>query len=170
MNQRFDIARALCYAFSRANARDNIWKDSIDMRIAIPYYEGLIFQHFGHAPQFKVYEIENKQVLMEMVVESQGSGHAAVSQFLASMDVRVVICGNIGEGAMQALQDEGIVFYGGVTGSADDAITALIAGGLAYDPNIKCEHHHDHDCGCGGDCGGDCGDCGGDCGSCGGCH
>ena len=30
---------------------------------------GNIFQHFGHAPQFKVYEVENHQVLMEMVVE-----------------------------------------------------------------------------------------------------
>ena len=134
------------------------------MRIAVPYYEGLIFQHFGHAPQFKVYEIEAHQVLMEMVVESQGSGHDAVAEFLRSMDVRVVICGNIGEGAMHALNDAGIVFYGGVSGLADDAISALLEGKLAYDPNIKCEHHHDHNCG------GDCGDCGGDCSDCGGCE
>ena len=55
----------------------------------------------------------------------------------------------------------------GVTGDADEAITALIEGGLKYDPDIKCEaHSHGH--GCGGDCS-DCSDCGGDCGSCGGC-
>ena len=135
------------------------------MRIAIPYYQGLIFQHFGHAPQFKVYEIEAHQVLMEMVVESEGSGHAAVADFLRSMDVRVVICGNIGDGAMHALNDAGIVFYGGVSGLADDAITALLGGALAYDPNIKCEHHHDHGCDDCGSCGGDCGECG-DCGGC----
>ena len=134
------------------------------MRIAIPYYEGLIFQHFGHAKQFKVYEIEQHQILMEMIVEPEGTGHQAVADFLRSIDVRAVICGNIGEGAMNALSDAGILFYGGVSGLADDAITALVGGALAYDPNIKCEHHHDHDCGgcdsCGGDCG-DCGDCGG---------
>ena len=135
------------------------------MRIAIPYYMGKIFQHFGHAPQFKVYELENRQVLMEMVVEVEEQGHTAVAGLLQSMDVRVVICGNIGEGAMNALQQAGIMFYGGVTGEADDAITALIEGGLKYDPDIKCEAHEHH---CGGDCG-DCGDCGGDCGSCGGC-
>ena len=134
------------------------------MRIAIPYYEGMIFQHFGHARQFKIYEIENHQVLMEMIVEPEASGHAAIAQFLQSMDVRVVVCGNIGDGAMRALQEAGILFYGGVTGMADDAITALVAGKLAYDPSIKCEHHHDHDCD---SCGGDCGSCGGDCGSCG---
>ena len=134
------------------------------MRIAIPYYMGNIFQHFGHAPQFKVYEIENKQVLMEMVVEVEQQGHAAVAELLQSMDVRVVICGNIGDGAMQALRDAGILFYAGVTGEADAAITALIAGGLKYDPSIRCEERES--CDCGGDCGGDCGDCGGDCGGC----
>ena len=135
------------------------------MRIAIPYYMGQIFQHFGHAPQFKVYEIENRQVLMEMVVEVEQQGHEAVSELLRSMDVRVVICGNIGDGAMNALRDAGIVFYGGVAGDADEAITALIEGGLKYDPNIRCQAHS-HSQGC---CGSDCADCGGDCGSCGGC-
>ena len=134
------------------------------MRIAIPFYQGLIFQHFGHARQFKIYEIEAHQILMEMIVEPEEGGHAAIADFLASMDVRVVICGNIGEGAMHALQDAGILFYGGVTGMADDAITALVSGALAYDPSIKCERHHDHGCG---DCG-SCGECGGDCPGCGG--
>ena len=135
------------------------------MRIAIPYYEGLIFQHFGHAKQFKVYEIEQHQILMEMIVEPEGTGHQAVADFLRSIDVRAVICGNIGEGAMHALSDAGILFYGGVSGLADDAITALVGGALAYDPNIRCEAH-DHDCGDCGDCGGDCSSCGGDCGHC----
>jgi predicted Fe-Mo cluster-binding NifX family protein len=134
------------------------------MRIAIPFYQGLIFQHFGHAPQFKIYEIENRQVLMEMIVEVEDKGHDSVTALLRSLDVRVVICGSIGEGAMQALQGAGIVFYGGVTGDADAAITALIQGGLKYDPNVKCTAHADgHACG---DCS-DCGDCGGDCAACG---
>lgn len=134
------------------------------MRIAIPYFQGLIFQHFGHAPQFKIYEIENHQILMEMIVEPEETGHQAVAELLQSMDVRVVICGNIGEGAMQALNRAGIVFYGGVTGLADDAITALVGGALSYDPSIKCEHTHEHDCSGCDSCGGDCGDCGGCCG------
>ena len=133
------------------------------MRIAIPYYMDKVFQHFGHAPRFKIYEVENHQVLMEMVVEVEQQGHEAVAELLRSMDVRVVICGNIGQDAMQALREAGILFYGGVTGDADEAITALLQGGLKYDPDIKCEAHS-----CGGGCsacGGDCADCG-DCGDC----
>ena len=29
------------------------------MRIAVPYDEGKVFQHFGHAQAFKVYEVED---------------------------------------------------------------------------------------------------------------
>jgi predicted Fe-Mo cluster-binding NifX family protein len=140
-------------------------QEVIHMRIAIPFYMGNIFQHFGHAPQFKVYEVENHQVLMEMLVEVEEQGHGAVADLLQSLDVRVVICGNIGEGAMKALQNAGIIFYGGVTGDADEAITALVQGGLKYDPNIRCTAHADGH-GCDGDCG-ECGDCGGDCSACG---
>ena len=130
------------------------------MRIAIPYYMGSIFQHFGQAPQFKIYEIENRQVLMEMIIEIEDRNHDAVAELLRSMDVRVVVCGNIGDGAMRALQNAGIIFYGGVTGEADAAITALIQGGLKYDPDIHCPDHTCADCG-------ECGDCGGDCTACG---
>ena len=121
------------------------------MRIAIPYFEGMIFQHFGRAKQFKVYEIENHQVLMEMIVEPEATGHEAVADFLRAIDVRAVICGNIGQEAMRALNGAGILFYGGVSGQADDAITALVGGALAYDPNIRCE-----ECDCG-----DCDECAG---------
>ena len=116
------------------------------MRIAIPYFEGMIFQHFGRAKQFKVYEIENHQVLMEMIVEPEAAGHEAVADFLRAIDVRAVICGNIGQEAMRALNGAGILFYGGVSGQADDAITALVGGALAYDPNIKCEECDCDDC------------------------
>ncbi len=131
------------------------------MRIAIPFFEGMIFQHFGHAKHFKIYEVENRQVLMELIVEPEESGHQAVAELLKSLDVRAVICGNIGEDAMRALNDAGILFYGGVTGHADDAISDLIKGALAYDPDIRCTQHDDCDCG------GDCSSCAGDCGHCG---
>ena len=136
------------------------------MRIAIPFYENMIFQHFGHAPQFKIYELENRQVVMEMIIAPEQSGHAAVAELLKSMDVRVVICGNIGAGAQQALTEAGILFYGGVTGEADGAIAALIEGHLTYDPGIRCEDHGHH---CGEEGCGDCGECGHDCSACIGC-
>ena len=56
-------------------------------------------------------------------------------------------CGGIGGGARTALAEAGITLYPGVTGSADDAVNALAAGALAYDPDTMCAHHGaEHTC------------------------
>ena len=37
-----------------------------------------------------------------------------------------------------------IKLYGGVSGSADAAVEALLAGNLDYNPAVKCNHHGEH--------------------------
>ena len=44
------------------------------MKIALPYQNGQVFPHFGHAPQFKFYTIESGMILHTEVVETAGSG------------------------------------------------------------------------------------------------
>ena len=45
----------------------------------------------------------------------------------------------------QALAQAGIRLFGGVSGDADAAVHALLAGNLGYNPNVRCDHHdHEH--------------------------
>lgn len=60
---------------------------------------------------------------------------------LSELKVDALICGGIGAGAQTALAEEGICLYGGVSGSADEAVEALIAGKLVFDSNVHCDHH-----------------------------
>ena len=69
------------------------------MKIAIPYQNGQVFPHFGHAPQFKFYTIESGMILHTEVVETAGSGHSAVTAFLMRGGVDTLICDSIGAGA-----------------------------------------------------------------------
>ena len=125
------------------------------MKIAVTYENGNIFQHFGHTEQFKIYNVEGDKIVSSEVISSNGSGHGALAGFLAAQGVEVLICGGIGMGAQNALRAAGIKFYAGVSGSADAAVEALLAGGLDYDPNAVCNHHGEghhhhgegHDCG-----------------------
>ena len=125
------------------------------MKIAVTYENGAVFQHFGHTEKFKVYEIENGMIHSTQVVDASGSGHGALAGFLARYEVDTLICGGIGGGAQMALAQAGIRLYGGVSGDADSAVEALLAGTLAFDPNVRCSHHHheeghscgDHGCG-----------------------
>lgn len=115
------------------------------MKIAVSYENGKIFQHFGHTEQFKIYEIADGKIVREEVVNTNGSGHGALAGFLMQSGVDTLICGGIGGGAQKALAEAGIKLYGGVSGEADTAVNALIGGVLAYNPNVRCDHHdHEH--------------------------
>ena len=111
------------------------------MRIAVTYQNGEIFQHFGHTEKFKVYDIENGKILSSRVVDADGAGHGALSGFLFNNGIDVLICGGIGGGARTALANAGIKLYGGVSGSADDAVYSLLDGKLNDNPNVMCNHH-----------------------------
>ena len=115
------------------------------MRIAVPYENGNIFQHFGRSEAFKFYDVADGAVTAAAVVSTNGSGHGALAGLLAAQQVDALICGGIGGGAQTALAQAGIRLYGGVSGSADEAAAALAAGQLTFDPNVHCTHHeHEH--------------------------
>lgn len=126
------------------------------MRIAVPYENGEVFQHFGHTERFKVYDVEDGGVKTTVTVNTNGSGHGALADILKKIQVDTLICGGIGGGARRALDEAGIRLYGGVTGDADQAVADLLAGNLNYDPDAMCDHHgahHGETCGehgCGG--------------------
>ena len=120
-------------------------KEKRQMKIAVTYENGQIYQHFGHCENFKVYTVEDGKVVDAKVENAAGSGHGALAGFLKEMDVEVLICGGIGGGAQMALAQAGIQLYGGVMGEADAAVTALLEGNLAYNENVQCNHHgHGH--------------------------
>lgn len=114
------------------------------MRVAVTYENGQIFQHFGHTQQFKVYDIAEGKVIASEVVDTNGSGHGALAGVLNALNADVLICGGIGGGAQATLAAAEIKLYGGVSGSADAAVEALISGELAFNPDVRCNHHEHH--------------------------
>ena len=116
-----------------------------DMKIAVTYDKGEIFQHFGKTEQFKVYEIKDGKVQSSAILDTNGKGHGALSGFLKENGVSALICGGIGEGAKTALTEEGITLYGGVSGQADQAVEDFLSDKLSYSTDTTCNHHgEDH--------------------------
>ncbi len=128
------------------------------MRIAVPYEGEKVFQHFGHAERFKVYDVAEGAVQIATVVNTNGSGHGALADLLKKIGADTLICGGIGGGARRALDEAGIAVYGGVQGRADEVVEAFLKGALAYDPEASCSHQGEHHaeenghCAHGGDC------------------
>lgn len=120
------------------------------MRIAVTYENGNIFPHFGRTEQFKLYDVADGRITASRVVGIDGQGHGALAGLLRQLGADILICGGIGGGAQSALAAAGIRLYGGVSGSADAAVQALLDGSLVFDPEVHCDHHgHGHEHGCG---------------------
>ena len=96
------------------------------MKVAIPYENGQVFQHFGHTEQFKIYEVDGGTVASAQVVTTEGAGHGALAGFLKAQGVEALICGGIGGGAQNA------------------QAAAFASGQLQYDPNAVCREHDHH--------------------------
>jgi predicted Fe-Mo cluster-binding NifX family protein len=135
------IAGMIFQTRSKSNLQN---EGDIIMKIAVTYENGEIFQHFGHTEAFKIYDIADGKVVSAEVVDTNGSGHGALAGFLVAHGVDTLICGGIGGGAQNALAQAGIRLFGGVSGNADEAVNALLAGNLGYDPNVHCNHHDHH--------------------------
>lgn len=116
------------------------------MKIAATYEKstGNVFQHFGHTEFFKVYEIEDGKIVKSEVVDNGGFGHHDLPGYLKNLGVEVLILGNRGQGAIDAINKAGLKQYAGVTGSADEAAIAFAAGTLVHNDGAKCDHKHEH--------------------------
>ena len=120
------------------------------MKVAITYENQEIFQHFGKSPAFLIAEAEGKNIISTEIVPTDGAGHSALIQFLKDRNVNAVVCGGIGQGARDGLENAGMEVISGQKGSAEAALHFYLNGDLKDNPAGRCNHHHGeggHSCG-----------------------
>ena len=108
-----------------------------------------LFGGYGNRTSRRARNCRELRLGCTIAIGHQRLRHGALAGFLKKEGADVLICGGIGAGARQALEDAGIRFYPGVTGEADEAVKALLEGRLSYQPDVVCSHHHEggHQCG-----------------------
>ena len=128
------------------------------MKVAVAYENGEIYGHFGHCPQFAVYEYGEYvyDCVKKLVDTSALEGHQAMADKMRELEVDAVLCGNMGGEGKALLLSYGIVPIVGYSGDADTAADLLVTGRL---PVVGADQGS---CSCSGSCG----SCGGGC-SCG---
>ena len=110
------------------------------MKILVPIENDMIYQHFGHTPALRLYDVEGNTVLHTKDYVPNGHGHVVMCQIALELGVNVVIAGCILDCTVNTAF---VLIFGGVSGRADDAVLAYLEGTLTYNPDIA-KHH----CGC----------------------
>jgi predicted Fe-Mo cluster-binding NifX family protein len=117
------------------------------MKIALPSRQNQVDEHFGHCEYFTVFTIdENNRILSEETLgapESCGC-KSNIAQTLAQMGVRMMLAGNMGQGAVNVLNSCGIDVLRGCSGDVKKVAEGWLEGNLK-DSGIACSLH-EHGC------------------------
>ncbi len=118
------------------------------MKIAVPTKDQVVDNHFGHCEYYTIYSIdENKNVIKkELMPSPQGCGcKSNIAGVLRQMNVSLMLAGNMGEGAYQMLQMQGIQVIRGCNGDTDALLKEYLEDKI-IDNGKLCSHHgHNHE-------------------------
>jgi predicted Fe-Mo cluster-binding NifX family protein len=117
------------------------------MKIALPSRQKQVDEHFGHCEYFTIFTInDKKEILSEEIVSSPANCgcKSSIAQTLAQMGVKMMLAGNMGQGAVNVLNGCGIDVLRGCSGGVKEVTEQWLAGTLA-DSGIAC-NLHEHGC------------------------
>ena len=117
------------------------------MKIALPSFQNQVDEHFGHCEYFTVFTVnQNHEIVAEEKVSSPaGCGcKSNIAQTLEQMGVKMMLAGNMGQGAVNVLNNCGIDVLRGCAGNVRQVAENWLAGSLK-DSGIACSQH-EHGC------------------------
>ncbi|MEI8172553.1 MAG: NifB/NifX family molybdenum-iron cluster-binding protein [Deltaproteobacteria bacterium] len=117
------------------------------MKIAVPSRQNRVDEHFGHCEYFTLFTVnDKKEILSEETVSSPASCgcKSNIAQTLAQMGVKMMLAGNMGQGAVNVLNSCGIDVLRGCSGDVKAVAEHWLAGNLK-DAEIVCDLH-EHGC------------------------
>lgn len=117
------------------------------MKIALPSRQNMIDEHFGHCEYFTVFDIDEDRKIISQEIVSSPAGCGCKSDIaftLGEMGVRLMLAGNMGQGAVNVLNSAGISVLRGCSGDVGEVVQAWLDGKLT-DSGVACELH-EHGC------------------------
>lgn len=125
------------------------------MKVAVPTRGNVVDGHFGHCENYTIFTLDEEKKIKgsESLPSPQGCGcKSDIASVLRQMGVSVMLAGNMGGGAYNVLNYNGITVYRGCSGDVKKVVEDF-AGGKITDSNVGCEsHEHHHREGHGGSC------------------
>ena len=119
------------------------------MKIAVPTRGTMVDEHFGQCEYYTIFIINDKQIIekTDMLPSPQGCGcKSNIASVLRQMDVTILLAGNMGDGAVNVLHNQGIQVYRGCTGDVTK-VTELFLKGFIADSGESCHNHEEgHQC------------------------
>jgi len=118
------------------------------MKIALPSRGNNVDGHFGHCEYFTIFTIdENRSIVSEEQLQpsAECGCKSNLVPVLSEKGVEILLAGNMGDGAVNKLNNSGIKVIRGCSGNVKDVAQSWLNGNLD-DSGVTCKEHG-HDCG-----------------------
>jgi predicted Fe-Mo cluster-binding NifX family protein len=120
--------------------------------IAVPTrLDNTVDDHFGHCRQYSLFTVGEDHAVQDAGIVPSLSGcgcKSNIAMVLKAKGVSILLAGNMGAGAVNVLQRQGIEVHRGCSGGARQAVESFVAGEWK-DSGLTCAapHHEDgHPC------------------------
>ncbi|NPD44016.1 MULTISPECIES: NifB/NifX family molybdenum-iron cluster-binding protein [unclassified Lentimicrobium] len=113
------------------------------MKIAIPTRGNIVDGHFGHCEAYTIITVDNNKKIekTEILPSPQGCGcKSNIASVLKDLGVTVMLAGNMGNGALNVLHQQGIEVVRGCQGDILLVAQAYLDGNIG-DSGISCQQH-----------------------------
>ena len=119
------------------------------MRIGVPTNNRTeVESHFGHCKEFAMINIENGAIADTSYVTPPPHAPGVIPKFLAEQGANMIICGGMGQMAINLFKENNVEVILGAAGSIEDNLKEFLSGDLES-TGSACKHEHgdgDHDC------------------------
>ena len=116
------------------------------MKIAIPTTQAnTVDEHFGHCEFYTLFTISDLKTVIntEILPSPQGCGcKSNIASVLREKGVTVLLAGNMGQGAVNVISNQGITVIRGCLGKINEAVANYLSGKIG-DSGETCSHHDD---------------------------
>lgn len=119
-------------------------------KIAIPTKNDSVDDHFGHCEAYTIYSVDAEKNIInkEILPAPKGCGcKSNIASVLKELDVTLMLAGNMGNGALNVLNNNNIQVIRGCSGDTQQLIENYLQGKL-NDSGLSCDHNHTdgHEC------------------------
>lgn len=129
--------------FKNSKQQETTYKEM--RKIAIPTNEGKLWPHFGKAPQVTFVTVDNGKIADKEVLDAPEHAHGAMPKFILEHGATELLCGGLGQGAVNMLRQLGIELHAGAPAiDIDDVVNQYLNGTIEYGdsscPHDGCQH------------------------------
>lgn len=105
------------------------------LAVTVDPSDNSVFRVFEDAKVVMIYNVEDFEIIDSEMVGTMDESVSDIISVIMMMEAECILCGDITEESRSRLDDEGILYYSGFYGNADEAVHDFINGYIVFGPD-----------------------------------